>query len=245
MKVTSAEQKIKTRLKTSSLVEILRDYHQYQTIGLENIPKTGRALLVVNHSFATYELMLLFHAITAQRNRIARPLADRLFFRIPYLKWIPEAFGGIEGRPQEAEELLKHEELLVVAPGGMHEMVRPSTERYQLKWDNRQGFIRLAITTGTPIILAVCPRADDLYQVYRTTITDLAYRHLRIPLVLARGLGPTFLARPIKLTHMVRTPILPPSPSLTKKGLDTQVRQLHRYVYQEAKALMNRAVAET
>ena len=49
------------------------------------------------------------------------------------------------------------------------------------------GFARLAIETQTPIILAMCPKADDIYDVYSNSLTAWAYQKYRIPVFFARG----------------------------------------------------------
>lgn len=222
--------------------DILRWYHGYEVRGLDRIPKKGRAIVVVNHSFATYDIALLFDAIQAGIQRTPRPLADRRFFELPFFDRIPAAFSAVEGKPENASQLLRDEQLVLVAPGGMKEMVRPSDEKYHLLWQKRLGFIRLAISTGSPIILAMCPRADDLYQVYRTPLTSLAYKHIRFPVVLARGVGPTVLPRPVKLVHHIGIPIQPPKPGKTRFAQEEQIVTFHEEVCEEAKALIQQAL---
>ena len=112
--------------------------------------------------------------------------------------------------PTNAKELLEKGELVAVAPGGMREALRPSSERYQILWEKRKGFARLAIKTGAPIVLAICPKADDLYEVYPSRLTKWAYQTFKVPVFLARGLGPSPIPRPVKLAHFVSKPIYPP-----------------------------------
>lgn len=227
----------------SPIISLLRKYHRHQVVGIERVPKSGRCLLVANHSFATYDLTLLFHAIRESHQRIARPLAHRGFFRSAYSRKFIELFGAVEGHPDQAKTLLAEEQLVAVAPGGLREMLKPSTERYQLQWEDRKGFARLAILTGTPIVLAVCPRADDIFEVYPNPITKIAYRRFHFPVVLARGLGPTLFPRPIKLIHHIGEPIAPPAPEKSKKKLEAQVEQLHRTVCKKAEFLIGKAIA--
>lgn len=226
-----------------TVIHMLRKYHRHEVIGLENIPSKGRGLLIFNHSLATYDIALLFGAIYENLHRIPRPLADHLFFKLPYLGPIVEALGATEGTQQNAHKMLAEENLVAVAPGGMREALRPSEQRYQLIWQKRKGFVRLAIETQTPIILTLCPKADDLYHVYPSTLTKWAYKNLKIPLFIARGLGPTPIPRPIKLIHFVDEPIVPPKPDSDPKVLNSQINRLHKKIIKRAQALITKAIA--
>lgn len=224
-------------------LKTLRNYHQHEVIGIEHVPEKGRLLVAVNHSLATYDIALLMCAIYEEKKRIARPLADRLFFRIPFLGDLTSEFGAVEGTQENAVALLEGEELVTVAPGGMREALRPSTERYQILWEKRTGFVRLALKTGTPIIVASCPKADDLYDVYESPFTKWAYQNFKIPLFLARGVGPTPIPRPVKLVHFLSRPIVPPKPSEDPVEFARQAEQLHKRVMKQARLLIGQAIA--
>ena len=128
-----------------------------------------------------------------------------------------------------ARSILEQNQLAVVAPGGMREALRPTSERYQLRWAKRRGFCRLALETNSPIILAACPGADDLFTVYSTSLTKAAYKTLKIPLPLLRGWGPTLMPRPIRLTHVLSKPIVP-NPITGNVPTEAEIDALHRIV---------------
>jgi 1-acyl-sn-glycerol-3-phosphate acyltransferase len=225
------------------ILKSLRDYHRHQVVGMENVPENGRILMAVNHSLATYDIALLNCAVYEEKGRIARPLADRLFFRLPFLGELTMELGAVEGTQRNAEALLRNDELVTVAPGGMREALRPSTERYQILWERRIGFVKLALKTGTPIIVGVCPKADDLYDVFPSPFTKWAYKNFKIPLFFARGVGPTPIPRPIQLTHFLSKPIVPPKASDDPKEFNYQAIQLHKKVVKRAHLLIGEAVA--
>lgn len=222
------------------LVELLQAYHRHRIYGLDHIPLQGRALIVVNHSFATYDILLLAAAIMKYTNRVPRSLGDRLLFKLPILsKWVQE-MGIVEGTMHSARPLLEKEQLTLVAPGGMREALRPTTERYQLRWAKRRGFCRLALQTQSPIILAACPGADDLYTVYSNKLTKLAYQSLKFPLPIIRGWGPTLLPRPVQLTHVLSKPIVP-KPLAGETPLESEVTHLHKQVQDAMEQTMTTA----
>lgn len=186
-------------------------YHRHSVVGLENIPAEGAALIVANHSFATYDSTLLWLAIRRQTGRTARLLADRALFRLPLVRDFIESYGTVEGSPKVAAELLRNGELMLVNPGGMRESLLPSSRRYELDMDDRKGFVRLAIETQTPVILSACPAAEEIYYVHDSAITRLAYEHFKLPVPIARGLFNTPLPKRVTLTHYLSRPITPPA----------------------------------
>ena len=173
--------------KYQTCVEKIRKYHRHRVVGIRNIPKEGAVIIACNHSLATYDMMLLMTAIYTKTNRYPRSLIDRAFYKVPYLSKVMENFGGIQGTHENAHNILKEGNLLYLAPGGMQESLRPHNEKYEIYWGRRKGFARLAIDTQTPIILAACPKADDIYKVYDSKITKLVYDKFRMPFFLAAG----------------------------------------------------------
>jgi hypothetical protein len=90
----------------------------------------------------------------------------------------------------------------------MREALRSSRDKYRIDWRGRTGFVWAAMLAGVPVVLAACPRADDIYDVADLDLTRRAYAKLRVPVALIRGVGPTLIPRPVKLKHLVSEPIL-------------------------------------
>ncbi len=129
-------------------------YHEHRVEGLEHIPASGPALIVVNHSLATYDSGLLATAVRERLGRDVWLLGDRYIFKIPVVRDLASAYGFVEGSQHNAESLLRDGELVLVAPGGMREALRPSSQKYQLNIRDRKGFARLAMRTGAPVRMA-------------------------------------------------------------------------------------------
>jgi len=224
------------------ILQTVRAYHRHSVVGMDNIPLDGRTLVVVNHSLATYDILLLMTAIYADLGRLPRPLIDRLFFKVPYAGELAQFLGSKQGSQENAEELLHQDEIITVAPGGMREALRPSTERYQLRWDRRIGFCKLAMRTRAPIVLAACPKADDIYEVYPNPVTKWFYKNHKVPIFIARGVGLSPIPRPVKLTHFVSEPMIPP-PLPTDPNEATQVAtEFHKTVLARMEALIAEGV---
>ncbi len=221
------------------ILKVFKVYHRYKAVGIENIPLSGGALLVTNHSLATYDGFLLGLEIYDQRNRLSRGLGDDLLFRVPVLRDWCDNIGLVPASLDNAKNLLRDGEILGVAPGGMREALRPSSERYQLKWHKRKGFIRLAILEQVPIILAACPNADRIFKVYESFFTSLFYRNFKVPIPIFKGFGPTYIPRPVKLTHFISKPIYPPKINDSRDINDSLIDDFHRQIISEMNDLMD------
>jgi 1-acyl-sn-glycerol-3-phosphate acyltransferase len=203
----------------------LARYHRHSVNGLEHVPTEGGALLVVNHSLATYDGFLVAGQIYEHTGRLPTGLGDDMLFRFPVIAERMRAAGLRPASPTAGLQILTEGHLMFVAPGGMWESLRPSRERYTVRWSTRKGFCRLALKAGVPIILAACPRADDIYRIRASRLTDGIYHRLKTPLPIARGIGPTLLPRPVKLTHHIAPPLVPPPHEPDRE--DEQVDALH------------------
>ena len=156
--------------RTERIFGALAIYHNHRAVGLEQLPEDG-CLVVVNHSLATYDFGLLALRIFQHTERVPRCLGDRAIFQTPVVSDLAEAVGVVQGSPETAARLLGMGETVIVAPGGMREALRPSSQAYELSWLGRKGFARLAIQAQVPIMLAACPKADDIFTVYENPIT--------------------------------------------------------------------------
>ncbi len=206
----------------------LRLYHRHEVHGMSNIPQTGPVIIACTHSLATYDITLLMTAIYQSMNRFPRALIDRAFYKIPGLGELMERLGCIIGTPENAKTLLSNGEIVYLAPGGMEESLRPSSDRYRVIWTKRKGFAKLAIESGAPIVLAACPSADDIYTVYDSPITKFFYKRFRFPIFFARGFGPTVLPKPVKLDHYLSKPLYPPKKKEDPVAFKRQVYNFHK-----------------
>ena len=228
-------------VKILPIIKALRTYHRHEVVGLSNIPKRGPAIIATNHSLATYDILMLMQAVLGEYDRFPRSLIDSLFYKIPKLGNIMEKLGCVPGNHPNAKSLLSNGELVYIAPGGMMESLRPSTNRYKIMWESRKGFAKLAIDTNTPIVLAACPKADDIFEIYENSLSKWIYKNLKLPTFIAHGLGFTPVPNPIPLVHLVSEPIYPPQTRYKDEALD----DFHTELIKRMKKLMQDAISLT
>ncbi len=223
------------------LVKPLSLYHRYRISGVERLPLSGPVLLVCTHSFASYDLVLLTLRLMQQTGRCPRALGHKqLWFFHPLMAKLSDRIGVVAGTPDAGRQLLEAGELVAVAPGGTREAIRHSGQRYQVSWQGRTGFARLALQTGAKVLLAATPSADRIFTVYDNPVTRALYARFKLAPPLLRGLGPTLIPRPVKLTSYLSEPIVPPQGEVT----DASVASFRDLCEQRMNALIAEAVRE-
>ncbi len=227
------------------ILKFLATYHRYQINGFDRIPKRGRGLILTNHSLATYDLVLLGAAIFRQHRKPPVALGDRKLFVLPWMaKWM-DRVGVVEGNQKNGAAALRNGKLVIVAPGGMKEALRPSSQKRKVVWKERKGFADLAIRTQSPVILAACPKADDLYNVLPNPLTKLLYKKLRLPFVIMKGWGPTLLRKPGRRVHHISKKIHPPRCKEGDPRFDEKVKRFHERVTKEMEELLTKSGKKT
>lgn len=83
------------------------------------------------------------------------------------------AFGGVIGAPETVRELMRHDETILVFPGGGREIAKFKGEEYALRWQGRSGFARVSVANGYPIVPVGLVGGDDVYRSWTTR--DSAY----------------------------------------------------------------------
>ncbi|MGH8794590.1 MAG: lysophospholipid acyltransferase family protein [Stackebrandtia sp.] len=147
---------------------LYRDWFRVETVGLDNVPKEGAALLVGNHSgtVAMDALMVqlaLFDDHPAHRR--LRLLAADFVFKAPVLGEYARKTGATLASNADAERLLRSGEIVGVFPEGVKGTGKPMWERYKLKRFGRGGFVATALTTGAPIIPVSIVGAEEIYPI--------------------------------------------------------------------------------
>jgi 1-acyl-sn-glycerol-3-phosphate acyltransferase len=144
---------------------IYRHWFRVEVRGIENIPSTGGALVVSNHSgtIALDSLMvqLAIHDEHPQR-RVMRALGADLVFQTPFLGTIARRSGSTLATNADAERLFDQGELVGVFPEGFKGVGKPFRERYKLQRFGRGGFVSAALQAQVPIIPCSVVGAEEI-----------------------------------------------------------------------------------
>jgi len=151
-------------------------YFRVDLRGLENIPASGAAVVVANHSGGIpYDGALLMHGIYRDhpQHRRLRPLVASFAFRSPWMRNVVARIGGVRAAASTARELLQAGELVGVFPEGLRGVGKLFRERYRLHKFGRGGFVRLAVENDVPIIPVAIVGAEEIHPVL-AKVTTLA-----------------------------------------------------------------------
>ena len=137
-----------------------------ETYGLDNVPSSGGALLVSNHS-GTVPLDAIGVAISLlydhPARRHLRMLGADLVFKLPVVAPLARKAGHTLACNEDAERLLHDGELVGVWPEGFKGIGKPFSERYKLQRFGRGGFVSAALRTGVPIVPCSIVGAEEIY----------------------------------------------------------------------------------
>ena len=98
---------------------LITDYFSATFENRERIPQHGPALIVSNHALFALDSVVLGALIVREVGRYPRFLADRALWKVPGLRQVITAIGGLPGDPRSADALLRAGELVIVYPGGV------------------------------------------------------------------------------------------------------------------------------
>ncbi len=147
---------------------IYRRWFRVEVRGIENIPASGGALVVSNHSgtIAIDSLMvqLAIHDEHPQR-RVMRALGADLVFQTPFLGTIARRSGSTLATNADAERLFSQGELVGVFPEGFKGVGKPFRERYKLQRFGRGGFVSAALHAQVPIIPCSVVGAEETFPI--------------------------------------------------------------------------------
>jgi len=205
--------------RTAPLLEFLWSrYFRVRLLGVENVPATGAAMLVGNHSGGIpYDGALLLHGIHRDHpsHRRGRPLVANFAFRQGWMANVISRIGGVRASRETALPLLARGELVAVFPEGLRGVGKLYRERYRMARFGRGGFVRLSSEAQVPLLPVAIVGAEEIHPVIGK-ITSLA-EPLGLPYI---PITPTFpwlgplglLPVPTKWTIQIGAPIPPPAP---------------------------------
>ncbi|MBS9533684.1 acyltransferase family protein [Mycobacterium sp. M1] len=226
------------------LVDLFRPYVD----GLENLPPDGRFLVVGNHTVSGVEGTFIPHVVRRAIGTRVRPLTERMMGELPRpVRDVLAAYGAVIGSPDNARELMRHAQTILVFPGGGREIAKFKGEEYRLRWEGRAGFARLAVENDYPIVPAALVGGDDVYRSPIARDSVLGRLSLKLgekltdrrdsPPPLMHGIGPTLIPRPQRMYLRFAAPIQTTAPatdgdwvatvkSRTQRALETALAEL-------------------
>ena len=142
------------KIATAALKPFYEKYFRVEAFGLENVPTSGRLLVIANHSGQLpIDGTLVGYAMATNPHgpRSLRVMIERWFPTMPFIGNIMNEMGGVVGDPENCEKMLRSEEAIIVFPEGIRGAGKTWDKRYKLQRFGL-GFMHLAINERTPIL---------------------------------------------------------------------------------------------
>ncbi|MEO6776457.1 MAG: lysophospholipid acyltransferase family protein [Kofleriaceae bacterium] len=131
-----------------------RHYFRAEAFGIENLPSTGRVVLVSNHSGQLpFDALVIGSAcfLEPPQPRLVRAMVEFFVPTVPFASYLFARWGQITGTPENCRRLLAADEAVLVFPEGARGISKPFSKRYQLA-EFGTGFMRLALEANAPIV---------------------------------------------------------------------------------------------
>lgn len=231
-------------------------YHRASVVGADRIPRSGGCLIVSNHGRLDFDLFILLRLILRERGRLARMMADHMWFRVPLAGRVFRSIGAVDGSRENAARLLGDQELVLTYPGGVREIMGSTFRREHIDWEGRRGFAHVALDAGVPVVPVVGAGVNSghIFITRGRLLGKLVFQGLLrlgsqcadyrdpltmgvIPVPLPFGLAVNF-PLPCKLTYYVGEPVDPPSAREGQPASESAVEEFAREVIGSMEALI-------
>lgn len=199
-------------------------WFRVRSVGSENIPDAGAAILAANHSGTLpFDAMMLWTDVVHNTHpaRVPRVVADHFVPNLPFVSTLFARSGAVGGSRANLSRLLERGELVGVFPEGTPGIGKHFRERYQLKtW--RVGHVELALKHHAPVVpVGIVGAEEQMPQVARIPVGSKLFGAPYLPITLTPFPLPVryhvLYGEPIRL-HEILGPCSPADPVILERA---------------------------
>jgi 1-acyl-sn-glycerol-3-phosphate acyltransferase len=195
-----------------------KQYFHPEFFDIDEVDATRPAMYVSNHAvIGILDVYPFAIELYLRKGIILRTLADSAHFRIPVWRdLIAKKIGVVEASRKNCAAIMERRENLVVFPGGAREVCKKKGEAYELKWQDRNGFVLMAMQYGYDIIPVAAVGAEEAFTITKdsddilnhtlagwvlkhTGLADSIFKGGELIPPMVKGLGNTILPKHVKL----------------------------------------------
>lgn len=239
------------------LSKIISWYFKPHYVGLEHLDKKKHALYVSNHTLlGLTDGPLYMPKLIFAKDIYLRPLVDRMQKDIPLWRSIVTDYGAVEGSRKNCERLMDFHQHILVFPGGTNEICKIKGQEYKLDWQERYGFVKMAIENKYPIVPISSLGGDEIYNIMidkkdimesklgtwlkDSGIADKYFKGGTIIPPIIRGIGPTLIPKPQAIFYSFGKPISTEkyNGNASEKNLKEIRQKVENEIYKGIESLM-------
>lgn len=233
----------------------IKRYYRAEVRNLDNVPPSGGALVVSNHSGGMLTPdVLIFSPAFYEAFGYDRPvytLGHYGLFMGPLDTWL-RRLGVIEASRENAAAAALHSGAVVlVFPGGDYDSYRPTFSANTVDFNGRTGYVRTAIEAGVPIVPAVSIGAQET-QLFLTRGNWLARKmgltKARVdilPITVGFPFGLSVIFPPnLPLPAKIVTEVLEPIDVTARFGNDPDIDEVDTHVRAAMEAALKRLAGQ-
>ncbi|MBV8929218.1 MAG: acyltransferase family protein [Mycobacteriaceae bacterium] len=233
---------------------VVKRYFRAEVRDLDQVPPTGGALVVSNHSGGMFTPdVLIFAPAFYEKFGFDRPvytLGHDMIFVGPVGDLLHRA-GVIEANRENAAQALRDGAIVLVFPGGDYDSYRSTLAENVIDFAGRTGYVRTALETGAPIVPMVSIGGQET-QLFLTRGDSIARRlglkRLRaeiLPVSVGFPFGVSMFFPPnLPLPAKIVTRVLEPIDVRAKFGDEPDIEAVDRHVRRVMQAALDELARE-
>eukprot|EP00116_Pleurobrachia_bachei_P008843 sb/3469105/ len=168
-------------------------WHNLEFNGLNNLPKKGGCLMIGYHGAIPLDAYYFFAHCVLERRKV-HIVVDRFLYKAPGLSLLMKVFNCMPGNLTTCVEALNAGETLIIYPGGLRESLL-SDEKYQLLWNSRLGFSKVALEADVPIVPFFTENIREAARSvkFSANLASWLYEKTKLPILPIVGIFPVEL----------------------------------------------------
>jgi 1-acyl-sn-glycerol-3-phosphate acyltransferase/nucleoside-diphosphate-sugar epimerase len=185
-------------------------YWRVESEGLENVPKSGSAIIAPNHrGFMPFDGVVHRSLVFEKLGRQIRFLVIPSLFKFPFLSDFLIKQGGVVASQQNAGRLVERGELVGIFPEGITGAFRMYKGAYELGQFGRDAYAKMAIEYQIPIVPAAVVGHVEIFPILGKMHIPSLVRFTGWPFI---PITPTFPLVPVPLPTKWHIRYLEPIP---------------------------------
>jgi 1-acyl-sn-glycerol-3-phosphate acyltransferase len=185
-----------------------RWYWRIEVCGLEQVPRSGRAMLVgVHRGFMPWDGVMALHTVVRGLGRYPRFLIHPGLVKFPFLANYMTKLGGVIACQENADYVLGGDELLGMFPEGIQGAFTSYRDAYRLGRFGRDEYVKIALRNRAPIVPFVTVGSAEIFPILGKIEWRWFQRLTEWPCL---PLTPTFPLLPVPLPSKWHTRFLEP-----------------------------------